>query len=562
MVCRLRNLSVLVFAVCAACNVSIPEGKFKCSSEQDCPSDWVCFESACYSELPSGASNGNGNGDGGQNAGNGNGDNTAGSNVGDGGGDDFDGGIDTTTCEVPSTFYRDSDMDGLGAAAATVSACSVAGGYVTNADDCNDTCTACTKPDAVEICDGFDNECDGKVDDGVLEFSTRVSFDDLEKSLWSEVVETAEGGVTFSVATIAGGTVLYGQRFNASGAKIGAVVTIPGALPAGLYNITADHLNGKIVLAWFESDGIKATVLKASDLTTLVAKKTISAGYNFPSPALDVALSLSASGGRALFSYAKGVAAYAQPFLLSDLGVDGPLQTLYTSSESYPWLMVTLAAAPCLSGYYVALLEEKARLLRIMPLGDDGVVAGTSYDVPLPADNVYFTALPALRTEGGDCNTAPTRLALAYAIENTLPLAMTSDVHLDYLTIARVNNLDKFTLAGSLNFQHMGGLLPAFYSLPSGAFYSYRAMDLIRYADRYLLALTTATSVDADRAALEVFEVEGTTRVAAHKAIDIQPAAPRTVQLALIKGRPWLATSSWSNGDPAGLMRIGCAPPP
>ena len=76
-----------------------------------------------------------------------------------------------TTCEIRFTvcdaiWYIDSDGDGFGdpdTALATVS-CTQPSGYVDNDSDCDDG-EATTNPDAVEHCDGHDDDCDGEVDE-------------------------------------------------------------------------------------------------------------------------------------------------------------------------------------------------------------------------------------------------------------------------------------------------------------------------------------------------------------------------------------------------------------
>ena len=62
------------------------------------------------------------------------------------------------------TFFKDADGDGHGDAKATTQACVAPSGYVTTNDDCNDG-SKLAYPGAVEVCDGVDNDCNGKVDD-------------------------------------------------------------------------------------------------------------------------------------------------------------------------------------------------------------------------------------------------------------------------------------------------------------------------------------------------------------------------------------------------------------
>ena len=67
---------------------------------------------------------------------------------------------------VKTTFYRDTDGDGFGNGSITIQACSSPNGYVSVNGDCNDV-DAAIHPNAVEICDGKDNNCDDLVDDNV-----------------------------------------------------------------------------------------------------------------------------------------------------------------------------------------------------------------------------------------------------------------------------------------------------------------------------------------------------------------------------------------------------------
>jgi hypothetical protein len=77
--------------------------------------------------------------------------------------DDCNGLVDDNANDE-STFYADFDQDGYGNPAFNQDACSEPAGYTTNQDDCNDLLVA-VNPDADELCNGMDDNCDGQTDD-------------------------------------------------------------------------------------------------------------------------------------------------------------------------------------------------------------------------------------------------------------------------------------------------------------------------------------------------------------------------------------------------------------
>jgi hypothetical protein len=76
--------------------------------------------------------------------------------------DNCDGNIDEG---VSATFWADVDGDGYGDPLTTTQACAKPAGFVTNNLDCDDT-VGSVHPGAVESCNGRDDNCDGKVDEG------------------------------------------------------------------------------------------------------------------------------------------------------------------------------------------------------------------------------------------------------------------------------------------------------------------------------------------------------------------------------------------------------------
>ncbi len=72
---------------------------------------------------------------------------------------------DTDATTLVGTYYADVDGDGYGDGTTSTVACPPPYGYVGAAGDCDDTDEQLS-PDAPEVCDSVDNDCDGVTDDG------------------------------------------------------------------------------------------------------------------------------------------------------------------------------------------------------------------------------------------------------------------------------------------------------------------------------------------------------------------------------------------------------------
>jgi len=78
---------------------------------------------------------------------------------------DCDGDVDEA---LTSAYYADPDGDGYGLSLVSIDACEAPVGYVAMSGDCDET-EPSAYPGGVEVCDGIDNDCNGEVDDGLME---------------------------------------------------------------------------------------------------------------------------------------------------------------------------------------------------------------------------------------------------------------------------------------------------------------------------------------------------------------------------------------------------------
>ena len=88
--------------------------------------------------------------------------------------DDADSSLDLSTRE---TSYADSDSDGFGDPGRATEACAAPSDHVQDATDCDDTDPA-VHPEAAEVCNGVDDDCDSLTDDAdsSLDLTTRSTY--------------------------------------------------------------------------------------------------------------------------------------------------------------------------------------------------------------------------------------------------------------------------------------------------------------------------------------------------------------------------------------------------
>ncbi len=78
--------------------------------------------------------------------------------------DDCDGDTDESDADDAVVWYLDGDADGYGVDSDSVVACDVPAGYADLSGDCDDADSA-SRPGALEVCGGGDEDCDGVTDE-------------------------------------------------------------------------------------------------------------------------------------------------------------------------------------------------------------------------------------------------------------------------------------------------------------------------------------------------------------------------------------------------------------
>ena len=94
--------------------------------------------------------------------------------------DNCDGNIDEDTAIDVQTWFNDSDSDGFGDPNSSIQACTQPSGFVTDDTDCSPA-NGMIYPGADEYCNGFDDNCDGSIDeDTAIDVLTWYADGDLD----------------------------------------------------------------------------------------------------------------------------------------------------------------------------------------------------------------------------------------------------------------------------------------------------------------------------------------------------------------------------------------------
>ncbi len=109
---------------------------------------------------------------------------------------DCDGIIDENVREV---FYRDRDEDSFGDEGITLEGCEIDEGFTRQPGDCDDADPA-INPEALEVCDGDDEDCDGQIDQVDPDLSLDEEVDCLDQGVCSGAGVVCSGALGWQCA--------------------------------------------------------------------------------------------------------------------------------------------------------------------------------------------------------------------------------------------------------------------------------------------------------------------------------------------------------------------------
>jgi hypothetical protein len=172
--------------------------------------------------------------------------------------DNLDNNCNNQTDEgLLNTYYADQDADGYGDLSNTIEDCTQPGGYVINFEDCNDQ-NSSINPDATEICDGVNNDCDGQTDEGcavpanitntyydgsTTDFSAVSNFSNIqnmimEKIGYGKIVFNENINVQNSISIDPPGTIIAQNRAMINSTRL---PMLNRSANISLYNITLNN---------------------------------------------------------------------------------------------------------------------------------------------------------------------------------------------------------------------------------------------------------------------------------------------------------------------------------
>ena len=162
--------------------------------------------------------------------------------------DDCDGSRDEPSAVDAPTWYQDSDGDGYGDPGVAATRCSHVDGWELVAGDCDDT-AADISPDAEEICNGVDDDCD-----------TVTDPDWFTSSLNAGVSELSFNGDAVQVWDGSDGMI----RLTSGGDEVGSALFVE-PIPGATWAVTFDVWIG----GTSAGDGMALVILDETDATVV-----------------------------------------------------------------------------------------------------------------------------------------------------------------------------------------------------------------------------------------------------------------------------------------------------
>lgn len=181
------------------------------------------------------------------------------------------------------TYYLDADHDTYGAGNGTT-ACSAPANYVAQAGDCDDS-AASAHPGGIEVCDGYDNNCDGGVD-GTMAAPNQCAA----------LVGTLAGTYTHHTDERLGTTIINQMNCNGTG----SASLVLGRSPALQGTFTCVYTGGLTFFAHNQSVTLKADVDLAGNVKGTVEHQydgsSLKRTYNVTGTLNGTTLALSGTG--------------------------------------------------------------------------------------------------------------------------------------------------------------------------------------------------------------------------------------------------------------------------
>ncbi|MDQ3034416.1 MAG: putative metal-binding motif-containing protein, partial [Myxococcota bacterium] len=161
-------------------------------------------------------------------------------------------------------YFVDADGDGHGSGAAIASACAAPPGHALVDDDCDDA-DAATHPEAAEVCNDLDDDCDELADEG-LQRLIGVPIE-LVADGYEEPVAAISLGAEYGAVWFSRGAGLVAGRIGHAGVRLDAGVSVStSSMHDGRLALTPAG-EGRAVVAWGERVSASESVLRARLVT-------------------------------------------------------------------------------------------------------------------------------------------------------------------------------------------------------------------------------------------------------------------------------------------------------